>query len=120
MAFDNLKRSLTSAPILAYPDYSKPFILEMDASPKGLGAVLSQRSDDSTIRVIAYASRSLRPGERSMKDYSSTKIELLALKWSVCESSRTISWDLSLPCTLIIKVNLIRKIWKKCISKNVT
>ena len=83
--FDNLKRALTSAPILAYPDYSKPFILETDASLKGLGAVLSQRSDDNTVRVIAYASRSLRPGEKSMKDYSSAKIELLALKWSVCE-----------------------------------
>ena len=83
--FDNLKRALTSAPILAYPDYSKPFILEMDASLKGLGAVLLQRSDDNTVRVIAYASRSLRPGEKSMKDYSSAKIELMALKWSVCE-----------------------------------
>ena len=35
--------------------------------------------------VIAYASRSLRPSERFMRDYSSVKIELLALKWSVCE-----------------------------------
>ena len=85
IGFDNLKRALTSAPILAYPDYSKPFILETDASLKGLGAVLSQRSDDNAVRVIAYASRSLRPGEKSMKDYSSAKIELLALKWSVCE-----------------------------------
>ena len=83
--FDNLKRALTSAPILAYPDYSKPFILETDASLKGLGAVLSQRSDDNTVHVIAYTSQSLRPGEKSMKDYSSAKIELLALKWSVCE-----------------------------------
>ena len=71
--FDNLKNALTSAPILAYPDYSKPFILETDASLKGLDAVLSQRSKDNTIRVIAYASRSLRPGEKSMKDYSSAK-----------------------------------------------
>ena len=83
--FDNLKRALTSAPILTYPDYSKPFILETDASLKGLGVVLLQHSDDNTVRVIAYASRSLRPGEKSMKDYSSAKIELLALKWSVCE-----------------------------------
>ena len=83
--FDKLKEALTTAPILAYPDYSKPFLLEMDASLKGLGAVLSQKSDDDTVRVIAYASRSLRPGEKSMQDYSSAKIELLVLKWSVCE-----------------------------------
>ena len=83
--FDNLKKALITAPILAYPDYSKSFILETDASLKGLGAVLSQKSEDGTIRVIAYASRSLRPGEKSMRDYSSAKIELLALKWAVCE-----------------------------------
>ena len=83
--FDNLKKALISAPILAYPDYSKPFILEMDTSLKGLGAVLSQKGDNNTVRDIAYDSRSLRPGEKSMRDYSSAKIELLALKWSVCE-----------------------------------
>ena len=81
--FDKLKEA--TAPILAYPDYSKPFLLETDASLRGLGAVLSQKSDDDTVRVIAYASRSLRPGEKSMRDYSSAKIELLALKWPVCE-----------------------------------
>ena len=84
-SFDALKDALTSAPILAYPDYSKPFILETDASLKGLGAVLSQRGDDNVVRVVAYASRSLRPSEKSMRDYSSAKIELMALKWAVCE-----------------------------------
>ena len=83
--FDALKLALTTAPVLVYPDYTKPFILETDASLKGLGAVLSQKGNDGEIRVIAYASRSLRPSERSMRDYSSAKIELLALKWSVCE-----------------------------------
>ena len=83
--FDQLKKALTEAPILAYLDYSKPFILETDASLKGLGAVLSQKGDDNEIRVIAYASRSLRPSEKSMRDYSSAKIELMALKWSVCD-----------------------------------
>ena len=84
-SFDTLKDALTSAPVLAYPDYSKPFILETDASLKGLGAVLSQRGDDNEVRVVAYASRSLHPSERSMRDYSSAKIELMALKWAVCE-----------------------------------
>ena len=83
--FDQLKKALTEAPVLAYLDYSKPFILETDASLKGLGTVLSQKGDDNEIRVIAYASRSLRPLEKSMQDYSSAKIELMALKWSVCD-----------------------------------
>ena len=83
--FDALKHALTTAPVLAYPDYTQPFILETDASLKGLGAVLSQKGKDGEVRVIVYASRSLRPSERSMRDYSSAKIELMALKWSVCE-----------------------------------
>ena len=82
---DALKHALTTDPVLAYPDYTKPFILETDASLKGLGAVLSQKGKDGEVRVIAYASRSLRPSERSMRNYSSAKIELMALKWSVCE-----------------------------------
>ena len=83
--FDQLKKALTEAPVLAYLDYSKLFILETDASLKGLGAVLSQKGDDNEIRVITYASRSLRPLEKSIWDYSSAKIELMALKWSVCD-----------------------------------
>ena len=83
--FDQLKKALTEAPVLAYPDYSKPFILETDASLKGLGMVLSQKGDDNEIRVVTYASQSLRPSEKSMQDYSLAKIELMALKWSVCD-----------------------------------
>ena len=59
--------------------------METDASLKGLGVVLSQKGDDNEIRVIAYTSQSLRPSEKSMRDYSSAKIELMALKWSVCD-----------------------------------
>ena len=39
--FTELKNRLTSAPILAFPDVSKPFILDTDASDSGIGAVLS-------------------------------------------------------------------------------
>ena len=65
--------------MLGYPDYTKPFIVETDASDKGLGAVLSQKQDGK-LRVIAYASRGLRGAERNMKNYPSMKLELLALK----------------------------------------
>ena len=44
-SFNKLREALTSAPLLAYPGYSKPFVLETDASLKGLGAVLSKEDD---------------------------------------------------------------------------
>ena len=59
--------------------------METDALLKGLGVVLSQKGDDNEIHVVAYASRSLQPSEKSMRDYSLAKIELMALKWSVCD-----------------------------------
>ena len=71
--------------ILVYPNYEKPFLLETDASLKGLGAVLSQQDSYGDQRVILFASRSLKPYEKSMRSYSSAKLELLALKWAVCE-----------------------------------
>ena len=64
--------------------YTKPFIVEVDASNDGLGAVLSQEQD-GRVRPIAYDSRALRGAERNMENYSSRKLELLALKWAVTE-----------------------------------
>ena len=87
-SFEKLKLVLTSAPVLAYPDYSKPFLLETDASLKGLGAVLLQEDDYDNVHVISYVSCTLKPYEKSMQNYSSAKLELLALKWSVCEKFR--------------------------------
>ena len=45
-AFDHIKAACLQAPTLAFPDFNKPFLLEMDASRRGLGAVLSQKQAD--------------------------------------------------------------------------
>ena len=87
VAFSMLKDALTSAPVLGFADFSIPFVLETDASNEGLGAVLSQVQDGRS-RVIAYASRGLRGAERNMENYSSKKLELLALKWAITEKFR--------------------------------
>ena len=55
-AFDCLKASCLQAPILAFLDFDKPFLLEMDASGRGLGAVLSQKQADGQCHPITYAS----------------------------------------------------------------
>uniref|UniRef100_A0A8C5BVU7 Gypsy retrotransposon integrase-like protein 1 n=1 Tax=Gadus morhua TaxID=8049 RepID=A0A8C5BVU7_GADMO len=86
-SFEALKAKLVSAPVLAYADFARPFILEIDASHSGLGAVLSQETDDG-VRPVAYASRGLRPTERNMENYSSMKLEFLALKWAMGEKFR--------------------------------
>jgi hypothetical protein len=78
--FDILKEKLTSAPVLMYPDFDKPFILYTDASQIGLGAVLSQKGDDGKEHVIVYASRTLNSAE---KNYSTTEQECLAIVWAV-------------------------------------
>ena len=83
-SFSALKKALTEAPVLAYADYTKPFALYTDASGRGLGAVLAQVQGGRE-RVIAYASRSLHPTEQNDVNYSSFKLELLALKWAVTE-----------------------------------
>ena len=81
-AFDRLKAACLQAPILAFPDFGKPFLLEMDASGKGLGAVLSQKQSDGRYHPIAYASRIMTETEQR---YHSNKQEFLALKWAVTE-----------------------------------
>lgn len=86
-AFQTLKRLLVSAPVLGYADFTKPFVLEIDASQAGLGAVLSQDYEGKR-RPIAFASRGLRPTERNMSNYSSRKLEFLALKWAVTQKFR--------------------------------
>ena len=74
-AFHELKNHLTSANVLAFPDFSEPFILDTDASDQGIGGVLSQIQGGQE-RVIGYSSRKL---SKSEKNYSVTKKELLSV-----------------------------------------
>ena len=80
-AFDLLLKCLSTPPILAYADFSKPFLLNIDASGVGLGAVLYQVHDGKE-RAVAFASRGLKPNERN---YPAHKLEFLALKWAVSD-----------------------------------
>ncbi|XP_003369202.1 Pao retrotransposon peptidase family protein [Trichinella spiralis] len=80
-ACDALKYHLTSAPVFVYPDFHRQFIVDMDASGDGLGAVLSQREEKAE-RVVAYASRTLTKAERR---YCATRREMLGLVWALRE-----------------------------------
>ena len=77
-----LKRKVQSMPILVFPDFDKPFLLETDASKEGLRAVLSQKQSDGCYHPVTFGSCFLTPFERN---YHSSKLEFHVLKWSVTE-----------------------------------
>ncbi|GFT19001.1 retrovirus-related Pol polyprotein from transposon 17.6 [Trichonephila clavipes] len=74
-AFNKLMDALTSAPVLAYPEIGKRFILDTDASHESIGAVLSQEIDGQE-RAIAFFSKYLSKPERN---YCVTRKELFAV-----------------------------------------
>ena len=69
-----------SAPVLAYPDPNKEYLVETDASKLRLGAVLSKKQSDGRYHPMAFMSRALHGVE---VNYHSTKLEFLAMKWSI-------------------------------------
>jgi transposase InsO family protein len=74
-AFEKLKESLTSKPVLKAPEFEKCFEIYTDASDYGIAAVLTQLEHD-TPKPVAYYSRKLLPRE---KNYSTIEKELLAI-----------------------------------------
>jgi hypothetical protein len=71
LAFDNLKQVMTTTPVLALPDFTVPFTVEIDASDLGLAAVLMQHD-----RPIAFLSKPLSNNHKFLSIYEK---ELLAL-----------------------------------------
>lgn len=79
-AMEEIQEKLTTAPVLAHPNYTKPFIVHTDASTFGLGVVLSQKDSESKEHPIVFLSRTLSPAE---KNYTSTELECLAIIWGL-------------------------------------
>lgn len=80
-AFQKIIHCLTNTPVLAFSDPTKPYILHIDASFHGLGAVLNQEYPEG-LRPVAFASRKLSASE---KNYPVHQLEFLALKWAVVD-----------------------------------
>eukprot|EP00884_Botryococcus_braunii_P016691 jgi/Botrbrau1/3705/Bobra.0008s0030.1 len=78
-AFQAIKRMLTDAPLLRYPNFSKEFTLYTDWQPGAAAAILGQEHEDGD-HVIAYASKTLQGAELN---YAPTDGELLAIVWAV-------------------------------------
>ncbi|KAK3513472.1 hypothetical protein QTP70_015467, partial [Hemibagrus guttatus] len=82
-AFNTLKRAFTTAPLLIHPDPNKPFVVEVDVSTTGVGAVLSQQQGNpSRLHPCAFFSHKLNPAERN---YNIGNRELLAIKLALEE-----------------------------------
>ncbi|XP_038141331.1 uncharacterized protein LOC119783754 [Cyprinodon tularosa] len=80
-AFERIRDSLINAPVLAFADPTKTYILHVDASMNGLGAVLNQEYPEG-LRPVAFASRKLKDSEHN---YPVHQLEFLALKWAVVD-----------------------------------
>lgn len=78
-SFRELKQALVSAPVLASPDFTKPFYVQCDASTVGVGGLLAQRIGGKEV-AIAYTSKTLTEAE---KKYTASELELYAVLTSV-------------------------------------
>lgn len=80
-AFQTLKQKLSSAPILKYPDFTKPFNIITDASDIACGGVLTQRYDDMDMPVV-YASKAFNKHEKNKPPIEK---ELLAVHYAITQ-----------------------------------
>ena len=76
-AFDTLKQKLSSAPGLAVPDYTKPFVIYADASISTIGAVLMQASGQNNLQPLASLSRTLTPAQLNYAVYDKEPLAII-------------------------------------------
>ncbi len=97
-AFTKLKRQLLTAPTMLYPDPTRPFTVETDASDVGVGAVVSQcppgSKDPSQLRPVGFFSKTLNQAQRN---YTTTERECLAVVWILRQQRH---WFSGVPVTL--------------------
>ena len=98
IAFDHLKQKLVAPPILAYPDFTLPFIMQTDASDQAIGAVLSQEIEGRE-HVISYWSRRL---DKSERNYSTIEREALA---AISALKEFYPYVYGFPCKLVTDHN---------------
>lgn len=77
-AFEELKKAMVRAPLLGLPNFSQPFVIEVDANGIGIGAVLMQSK-----KPLAYLSQTLIPKHLGMSTYEKELVALLMAveKW---------------------------------------
>uniref|UniRef100_A0A1I7YFB0 RNA-directed DNA polymerase n=1 Tax=Steinernema glaseri TaxID=37863 RepID=A0A1I7YFB0_9BILA len=110
-AFRSIKEALTSAPCLKTPDFSRPFIIETDASAKAVGACLLQADREGKEHPVAFASRTLKPAETR---YHSMEQEALGICFALQQYApyiegngvTTVRTDNSPICALLKKQEL--------------
>lgn len=78
-AFRALKEALMRQPVLRAPDYERPFVVQCDASNRGMGVVLSQTDDEGAEHPILYVSRKLSIREEA---FSASEKECACLVWA--------------------------------------
>jgi transposase InsO family protein len=105
-AFDTVKSALGSPPILAYPDWSRKFIVHTDASKSGLGLMLAQRDGNGVERAVLFDSRTLKNEERN---YGISELEMAAVIWAF---KKLRVYLLGKPFTLVTDHSAIKPILK--------
>ena len=106
-AMNELKTRIINDVVMKHPDFSKPFILQTDASATGMGAVLSQIDENDQRRPIAFASRTLVGAEPR---YGAPELELGAIHWALMKVFR--QYLLEHPFTLETDHQAIKGLFK--------